>query len=247
MEYFYPEYKLRIGSIVLTEGVTLEYLQDNELKIDWCEIILSEKLQGVVSANYEDLVVLDLGYNGVFTTVFSGYVTDIEQNKFKAKSKMLNVHKTEITNSFLDATPDEVFTYILTASGIEKFDIDVGVFPTKRILNISKMNGIKALKYVENAFSIKNLSYFFEDDILKLVISKTTSKVYEFVYGVNIKNLDKIDDKSHCLKTVCVPFISVLDTIKVTHLKVNGEFIVNKIVVNINESGFIETKLYFKV
>lgn len=244
-DFFYPEYQAKIGNSVINEAIRLESVLNKETSFDWTQIIFTTNLFMKLNIKKGDEFTLSIGYNGRLEDVFTGYVTDIQKNIVTIKNEMIKLAKVMITNSFISSVPQEIIAFILEKAGVTTYELSKEPYPTKKLLNISKVNGIDAIKMVDKAFSISSISIF-KCKKFEWNVESKQDKVYELIYAENIIDLQCVETKKWELTTIAVPFIKVLDKINVSHPSISGTFIVDKIKIIIDESGFIRTKLTFK-
>lgn len=245
-DFFYPEYKVKIGSYATSEGIQLEAYLDKNISFDWVHINLTQKLFAELSTKKDDEFSLSIGYEGVFEEVFTGYVTDVQDNAIIIKNEMLKLARVKITNSFLSSVPQEIITFILEQAGILEYELSKEAYPIKKLLSLSKVSGTEALKQVDKAFNISPSHHIFKCKKFEWNVEANQKKVYSFIYAENIIALELIETKVWELTTIAVPFIKVLDQINIDHPKISGNFTISRIKIIIDESGFIRTKLTFE-
>jgi len=244
--FFYPEYQAKIGNNIITEAIQLEILFDKNTSFDWAQINFTINLFTAIGIKKDDEFSLSIGYDGGLEEVFTGYVTDMQGSTVTIKNEMLKLARVLITNSFVSSIPQEVVTFILEKAGVTEYELSKEAYSIKKLLNISKVSGIEALKIVDKAFNITPSIGIFKCKKFEWNVTTKQDKVYNFIYAENIINLECISPKTWELSTIAVPFIKVLSKVNVQHPSVSGDFIVDKIKININENGFIRTKLIFK-
>lgn len=245
-DFFYPEYRAQIGKYTINEGIKLEAYMDKNISFDWVHIHLTKNLFTEASIKKEDAFSLSIGYEGALEEVFTGYVTDVQDNAIIIKNEMLKLARVQITNSFLSSIPQEIITFILEQAGITDYELSKESYPIKKLLNLSKVSGTEALKQVDKAFNINASNSIFKCKKFQWNVPSNQKKVYSFIYAENIIDLELIETKVWELTTIAVPFIKILDQINIDHPKLAGNFNVSRIKIVIDESGFIRTKLTFE-
>lgn len=187
-------------------------------------------------------------YNNVFEEVFTGYVSKPYNgggftDEVTLKDEMLLLEETQINNTFLDTTPQEMIAYFLGKAGLSKMKLSSEGYPERKRLPIRQMNVIEAINAVHAAWNIKQ-PFFFSGGVFYWGEKPEQDKTYIFEYGINIIALTR-SGGSWELETVSAPFVRHSHKISVKHPKVNGEFEVSKVVSSTSENGFIRTKIYF--
>ena len=156
---------------------------------------------------------------------------------------MLLLEETQINNTFLDTTPQEMLAYFLGKAGVSKMKLSSKGYPERKQLSIRRMNVIQAINAVHAAWNIKQ-PFFFSGGVFYWGEKPEQEKVYTFERGVNILTLSR-EDGAWELETVSAPFVRHSHKINIIHPQVNGEFEVLKVVSSTNAEGFIRTRIYF--
>lgn len=247
-DLFYPDIKAEIGNYILTEGITTEVYSSDKSYFDWAKIRFTEEYEDAISVSENDPAIIQLGYNGVFEDVFTGYVAknyngSTYLNEILLKDDMLLLEKVIINNTFLEVTPQEIIKYGLAKAGISSYKILTDTFAAKARVPIYKKNMIAVLNEINALWSISK-KFFFADGTFYWGTAPEQTKVYEFKYSVNIISLTK-ENGLWKLETVSAPFIKHSHQIKVTHPKITGTYDVTKVVFKTNDSGYIRTYIYF--
>ena len=215
---------------------------------DWAKIRFTEQFQPEISLARKDPASIELGYNGVMEEVFTGFVARPYNygggaDEITLKDEMLLLEDTQINNTFLDTTPQEVISYVLAQAGVGKKKLKARGFPTRKKLPIRQMSGVQAINAVNAAWSLKE-RFFFSGGVFYWGEKPEQQKVYTFEYGVNIINLTRLGGVWE-LETVSAPFVRHSHKINVIHPKISGEQEVIKVVSSTNDDGFIRTRIYF--
>lgn len=248
IELFYPQIVAQVGSYALDAGIEFEIFSAKSSYFDWAKIRFTEQYQPKISLSRKDPAAIELGYDGIMEEVFTGFVSRPYNHagaadEINLKDEMLLLEDTQINNTFLDATPQEVISYILTQAGVSKKKLNAQGFPIRKKLPIWQMSGVQAINAVNAAWNLKK-RFFFSGGVFYWGEKPEQQKVYTFEYGVNIINLIRLGGVWE-LETVSVPFIRHSHKINVMHPKISGEQEVVKVVAYINDDGFIRTKIYF--
>ncbi|MCT4687113.1 serine/arginine repetitive matrix protein 2 [Vallitalea sp.] len=248
-DLFYPEIQADIGSYSFDKGIEVEVYSSKASYFDWAKVSFTEELGEKVTLSKLDEAVVKLGYDGNLDDVFKGYVNDpvntggSSQNEIILKDDMIKLEETIITNTFLEATPQEILRYSLKKAGIQDYKLSSKVYPKKSIVPIFRKSVIDVIEEIHNLWRIKEL-FFFADKIFYWGEKPSQSKVYEFEYAVNIIDLTFADGLWE-LVTVSAPFIKHSQKIKVIHPSISGEFEVSKMVFSTTGDGFTRSKIYF--
>lgn len=188
------------------------------------------------------------GYDDIFEEVFTGYVSKPYNgggftDEVTLKDEMLLLEETQINDTFLDTTPQEMISYFLGKAGVSKMKLSSQGYPKRKRLPIRQMSVIEAINAVHAAWNTKQ-PFFFSGGVFYWGEKPEQSKIYTFEYGVNIISLVRTGGAWE-LETVSAPFVRHSHKINVIHPKVSGEFEVSKVVSSTGENGFIRTKIYF--
>lgn len=248
LELFYPQIEARAGPYVLDAGIEFEIFSAKSSYFDWAKIRFTEQFQPEIHLARKDPAAIELGYSGVMEEVFTGFVSrpynyGTGADEITLKDEMLLLEDTQINNTFLDTTPQEVISYVLAQAGVSKMKLSAQGFPARKKLPIRQMSGVQAVNAVNAAWNIRK-RFFFSGGVFYWGEKPGQQKIYTFEYGVNIINLVRFGGVWE-LETVSVPFIRHSHKINLIHPKISGEQEVIKVVTYINDDGFIRTKIYF--
>lgn len=113
LELFYPQIAARAGPYSLDAGIEFEIFSAKSSYFDWAKIRFTEQFQPEISLARKDPAAIELGYNGVTEEVFTGFVArpynkGSGADEITLKDEMLLLEDTQINNTFLDTTPQEV-------------------------------------------------------------------------------------------------------------------------------------------
>ena len=125
LELFYPQIAARAGPYTFDKGVEIEVYSSKSSYFDWAKIRFTEQFQPKISLARKDPAAIELGYNNVFEEVFTGYVSKPYNgggftDEVTLKDEMLLLEETQINNTFLDTTPQEMIAYFLGKAGDRK-------------------------------------------------------------------------------------------------------------------------------
>lgn len=247
-ELFYPEISVNVGNYGFKKGVEIEAYSSKDSYFDWAKIRFTQQFSEKITLSKKDKALIELGYDGVFDEVFEGYVVSpmnegSYSNEIILKDDMILLEETYITNTFLNATPQEILTFCLNKAGITDMKISSKVFQKKKVVPVFKKNVIAVIEEIHNVWKIKE-QFYFSGGVFYWGEKPEQKKVYEFEYGVNIISLERPGGVWE-LETVSTPFIKHSQNIIVRHPKISGTFETKKVVFTTNETGFIRTFIYF--
>lgn len=248
IELFYPEINVAIGSYNFQKGIEIEVYSSKDSYFDWAKTRFTQQFNEKITLNKKDKAVMELGYNGVFDEVFEGYVVSplsegSYTNEVILKDDMIHLEETYITNTFLDATPQEILRFCLNKAGISNMKISSKTYQKKKVVPIFKKNVISVIEEIHSIWKIKE-EFYFSGGVFYWGEKPEQKKIYEFEYGINIISLERPGGVWE-LETVSTPFIKHSQKIIVRHPKISGEFETKKVVFTTNETGFIRTYIYF--
>jgi hypothetical protein len=247
-ELFYPETNINIGGYGFQKGIEIEVFSSKDSYFDWAKVRFTQQFNEKITLSKKDKALIQLGYNGVFDEVFEGYVVNpmsegSYSNEVVLKDDMIRLEETYITNTFLDATPQEILRFCLNKAGITNMRISSKVYQKKKVVPVFRKNVIAVIEEIHSIWKIKE-AFFFSGGVFYWGEKPEQKKVYEFEYGVNIISLER-PGGVWVLETVSTPFIKHSQKIIVRHPKISGEFETKKVVFTTNDAGFIRTYIYF--
>ena len=157
LELFYPQIAARAGPYTFDKGVEIEVYSSKSSYFDWAKIRFTEQFQPKISLARKDPAAIELGYNNVFEEVFTGYVSKPYNgggftDEVTLKDEMLLLEETQINNTFLDTTPQEMIAYFLGKAGLSKMKLSSKGYPERKRLPIRQMNVIEAINAVHAAW-----------------------------------------------------------------------------------------------
>lgn len=193
LELFYPQIAAQAGPYRLDQGIKFEIFSAKSSYFDWAKIRFTEEFQPEISLARKDPAAIELGYDGIMEEVFTGFVT-CPYNKgggvdeITLKDEMLLLEDTQINDTFLNTTPQEVISYILAQAGVGEKKLNGQDFPIRKKLPIWQMSGVQAINAVNAAWGIRK-RFFFSGGVFYWGEKPEQQKVYTFEYGVNIISL----------------------------------------------------------
>lgn len=246
-DFFYPEIHVGIGNYSFSDGVELEVHSSQSSYFDWAKVKFTDRFSDKILLKKRDETFIQLGYGSSFESVFYGYVPktygEINQNEILLKDHMLLLEDTVVTNTFLDASPQEIISYVCKKAGVKEIRLSKEKFQNKKRITVSKKSGIEVIQEVNFVWKIKK-TFFFQTGVFYWGVKPEQSYIYFFEYGVNIISLERTNGFWE-LVTISAPFIKHSHLINVEHPDLSGKFEVKKVVFTTNESGFIRSTIYF--
>lgn len=248
-ELFYPDKEVIIGNYHFSKGIAVEVHSNKETAYDWAKIKFTGEFQENVVFQKKDKVSIRLGYDGNVQEVFSGFLNQsynqaAGMDEILVKDNMTLLNKTEITNTYLSTTPQEIIEYGLKKAGISNYQLDNKGYPVKSKVPIIQSNFMDVLKKINQLWGINNTGYFIGETFY-WGCTKEQTKTYQFEYGSNIISLTR-ENGLWMMATVSIPDIRHGMKICVEHPKISGTFEVVKTVFKTNEEGFLRTGIYFE-
>ena len=249
MELFSPLIRVITAKYTYTKGLELEINSCEDTYYDWAKLRFVRPMEQTVSIARHERITIQIGYNGSFATVFTGYAaTDLtasaNANELLLKDGMLLLEDVRINSTFLNTTPQEIIRYCAGLAGITQLQLSTAVYQSRACLPIIGQNGIQIIQSINTYWRIQP-KFFFQDDVLYWGITAPQSKLYCFEYSKNIISL-QLTDGYWELVTVSVPFVKHSQMIRVKHPNISGDFKVHRVRVSTQASGFIRTTLSFK-
>lgn len=247
-DLFYPQIVVKIGKYVFTEGVGIEIYSARASRTDWARIRFTKELPAEIEVNAMDEAAILLGYNGVLDCVFSGYAdapfaSSSGANEIVLKDAAIKLANTIISETFTDATPQEIIRYILAKSDIDSAELLDNEFQTLHRVGIYHRSGLYAIDDVHAAWGI-SYPAFFRYGTFYWGKAPAQDDLYTFEYGVNIISLSKINGIWE-LVTLSAPFVRHSDQIAIEHPMISGKFTVLSVAFITNEDGFVRTTIRF--
>jgi len=246
-ELFYPEISAEAGGYAFNKAVEAEVYSDQDSYFDWGKIRFTPEFQPKLDIPAKEKGAIMLGYDGVLEEVFAGYVSKPfnggYMNEIVLKDKVTLLEETDITNTFLYTTPQEIISFCLARSGATEYRLSPAIYPARKYVPIYRKNVIAVIKELHTLWGI-NEKFFFSGGVFYWGEKPEQDQIYQFEYGVNIISLTR-PLRLWELETVSAPFVKHSHKISLIHPKVSGEFEVKKVVFKTNDTGFIRTYINF--
>lgn len=246
-EIFCPEIKVQIGQYQIEKGISVNLWSSKSADKDWGKLKFSKAFQSQITINENDPVKVYLGYAGKLEKVFSGVVTSsynqgagADEILIQDKSRLLE--RTIMKDSFHDCTPQEIILAGLSVAGVTDYKLSQDVYLPKTV-PVSRKNMIDVLKQINQVWKLE-VSYGFIGGVFYWGVQPNQDVQQVFSYGENIISLSR-DSGLWLLETICIPMLQHSQIVSVHHPKVSGDFLIQKIHIMSDESGFIRYQIYF--
>lgn len=253
-EYFSPEVLAKVGDYEINAGIEIKMVLDLKKDYDFVNIKITPAILKSMDTNFvnnftksgDDIEVF-LGYNEKFEKVFTGIVTSYKNDEITGKNYFYKISNILINRNFTNCTFDEMLKFILNQGDITNIDIKTEATSVKKLLNIKDLNGLEAIKYIEQKWGIKDSIYYFENDKFIYNGEHKQSKIQVFKYAENILNIENIEKGFWEIETISVPSLKLRDIAYISHPKLQGEFQVISLKFTVNQYGFVRTKFTIKI
>lgn len=159
-----PEFKVSLKDYILTSGMEVSCFSSSETKSDWCKVELTSQLQKIISYEDSEPVSVQLGYDGDYDILISGYARRTGSDYWKEiliRDDMIKLERVEVKATFRYCEPQDILKYILKQAGIDEL---VGEYISEIAL-VDEENDIVAIATfmakgkdtMEDTFSIQDL------------------------------------------------------------------------------------------
>lgn len=242
-----PEFRVTVGSYVMTSGIEVECFSSRESHMDWCRVELSPELQGYIQFRDMDEAVVELGYDGDFDCLINGYVRCEKEDYWKEimiKDDLMKLERVEIKATFVDCEPQDIIRYILTCAGIEDYVLAGEFYGKRDRLVIDKRNGLQAMAEVNSSWGI-GLPFFFQDKVFYWGAKQGQKETYVLEEGETILSLNKFGSLWEA-ETIAIPWIHHSQQVDVRHSKFSGTVEVVKTIVRSDDKGVVHMYIYFE-
>ncbi|WP_113673499.1 hypothetical protein [Vallitalea guaymasensis] len=225
---------IEIGKNIVTEGIGVDLVSSTLTDYDYAKLTIQEELHNLIEINNNEEVKIDMEFDGVITTLFTGTIVDIKSNTVRCKDDMIRLLDIDVNYTFVDTTPQEVVRYVLDKADISDYVIGNGIYP-RRLIYINNLNGVQVLKELSKIYGLKNV-YRMEKGVFYWGTQSVIKDTYQFTYGENIITLT-FSGESWELTTIALP-ITCNDQAMINHPELTGTFAIDK-VRYFNDDGFM--------
>ena len=256
-----PYIDLKIGSTeVRNQFSSLDVMLSCKQPADVCEFALKLGLPDLGLVKDKEIE-LYIGYSEEKSwKVFSGYVYEPRAPRFLCKDEALKLFKTNIIQTFLNVTPQDVINFGLKKAGITQIDLDSKVYPKKERFAAAGENASDLVRRVNTTWGISNDWYFKEKKFYWKPFTPISGPVYSYQYQQNILDLTFTTDRepygqrtagstssSGKLLSVVSPWINYGQEIEIIWPEIKAtRFIVEAVRHFMTEVGTLRTEIDFR-
>lgn len=237
--------QIHIGNSLIQDGITTFDCWRSRLDpVDILEFNLFSGLGLVIEkGSPTDFWIANFG--GKLTKVFAGQIDSVG-SALRARDGMVEVLKTPVYQTFLNATPQEILSAGLQLAGITDFQLSSKVFPRRNfVAAVPSVHDL--IKRINQAWEIGFDAYFDTERVFHWHERPAQSTLPVFAYGQNIISLD-FDDTKGTLLTVGLPEIDHSMLIGIDHPSVPAtEVLVDTVHHYQGEKGGMRTEIYFSL
>lgn len=258
---FYPCIELNIaGAAIRNQFAALDLWLSRKEPADLCEFTLKTGLPDLGLAK-DSAVEIAISYNlEQKWTVFSGYVVEAQTTRFVCKDEGIKLFRSEIIQTFLDATPQDIIRFGLRKAGISEMKLDSKPYPTKPRFIASGENISELVRRVNTTWGINNDWYFAGKTFCWSSELRTDKPIYTYEYGENIIDLEFSTDRdphgqrkagqtsgAGKLSTVVSPFVDHSQEVIILWPETkSSRYFVEKVHHFLNENGALRTELFIR-
>jgi hypothetical protein len=242
-----PEFKVSTAKYEITSGMEVECFSSREARSDWCRVELTSQLQGTVSYDDMEEATVELGYDGDYDTLLTGFCKRTDNDYWKEiliRDAMIKIERTVIKTTFVFCTPQDIIRYVLTQAGITEYRLADIAYGTKDTVIVNSQNGIWTITQVNNVWGLEN-DFFFQNGIFYWGCRPEQKTIYILEESENILSLKRYGSLYE-IETLGVPWIHHSQEIEVSHSKYSGTVKVEKTITRSDENGYTRMFIYFK-
>jgi hypothetical protein len=242
-----PEFKVSTAKYEITSGMEVECFSSREARSDWCRVELTSQLQGTVSYDDMEEATVELGYDGDYDTLLTGYCKRTDNDYWKEiliRDPMIKIERTVIKATFVSCIPQDIVRYVLTQAGITEYRLADTAYGTKDTVIVNSQNGIRTITQVNNVWGLEN-DFFFQDGIFYWGCRPEQDTIYILEESENILSLKRYGSLYE-IETLGVPWIHHSQEVEVSHSKYSGTVKVEKTITRSDENGYTRMFIYFK-
>ena len=242
-----PEFKVSLKDYILTSGMEVSCFSSSETKSDWCKVELTSQLQKIISYEDSEPVSVQLGYDGDYDILISGYARRTGSDYWKEiliRDDMIKLERVEVKATFRYCEPQDILKYILKQAGIDDYEMSDKSYGSKETIIINSQNGIEAIKEINNIWGIEN-NFFFRNRRFYWGCRPAQDVIYVLREDENVLSMQKYGDLFE-IETLGVPWIHHSQLIKIEHSKYNGMSFVEKTIIKSDADGRVRMYIYFR-
>lgn len=247
IEYFYPKVKVNINGLSLNKGFSIEVVSSKNTVYDYAKITFTKELLDKINVKKNDECTILFGYSENLESIFQGSVVkDFNESSDKCsiqlKDDMLKLERTIITDTYMNAVPQEIISNVCLKADIQDLSLDTQTYASKTV-PIQSMNDIKVIKHINSLWRL-NHNFYMQSGRFFWGSSENQKEIAVFNYGSNILSLKKIAGLWE-MQTASVPFLKHSNKIRINHPLVSGDYEISKIVFKVNDQGFVRSLIQF--
>lgn len=245
-KYFFPEFSLKVGNLIFTEGISLDYYSSKKAMSDWMHIRFTDKLHKTMGFQPMQKATFQFGYSGALEQIFSGYIDRIGQSGAEVicKDAMLKLQKQKLTELYLSVSQEEYLKTLLGQAGVKIGTIQAqGKFRKDKVM-IENITYAEAVQRANTLWKTNSFFYFDSKEQFYFNSPKPQKEQYLFKYGESILNCTK-HQNMYELEVIPV-HVDYTNKITVDHPDCSGEFEVLEVRFHVTDRGFPKMFLYFE-
>lgn len=185
-----PEYRLLLQEAELSSGFYIRYVSSMDARCDTCRLALEQETAEVLDGYDIGDCAIEMGSEEDFDLLIEGEGQwQKNRTEILILDGMQQLYRTSVRNTFLSCHPQEAVRYILTLSGVEKFEMSEAVYPVKDTFSVDAQNAVEALKELNAAWGI-DVKFFWWGDTFYWGTRPEQEDVYE-LDDSNVLKLEK--------------------------------------------------------
>ncbi len=242
-----PEFRVTIGSYIITNGIEVECFSSKDSHMDWCRVELSPELQGRLYFQDMDEASVELGYDGDYDNLITGYVRCEKEDYWKEimiRDDLMRLERVEIKAAFIDCEPQDIVRYVLACAGIEDYKLSEDHYGKRNRLVIDKRNGIQALAEVNSSWGI-SIPFYFQNKMFYWGTRQGQDDIYMLEEDETILSLNKYGSLWEA-ETIAIPWIHHSQQVEVRHSKYEGTVEIQKTIIRSDDTGAVHMYIYFE-
>lgn len=237
--------QIRIGNVVVSSGLKeLDVWRSRKDPAGYASFLFKDEVE--IDTPQGAIVEIDLGYDeSNAARVFTGNVSRPDQERIIAKDSMTKLLQTKVTQSFLQATPQDMIRFGLKLAGIETYSIASQAFSPKDqvVANLNVHDMIR--QRINSYWNIDFAPYFDARDVFVWQPLARPKEMFLFQYGENILEM-LADGEIGMFRTVFVPGLDHSQYITISHPRANGIALVETVHHFIQDDK-LRSEIYYKL
>lgn len=243
-----PQFRVTIGSYLITNGIEVECFSSKESYMDWCRVELSPQLQGRIPYKDMDEAKVELGYEDDYDLLIAGYARHESEKgdywkEIMIKDDLMKLERVEIKASFIDCEPQDIVRYVMACAGIKDYVLSKACYGKRDRLVIDQRNGIQTLADINSSWGV-SVPFYFQDRIFYWGTGPGQNEIYVLAENETILSLNKYGSLWEA-ETIAVPWIHHSQEVEVQHSKYSGIVTVEKTIVRSDDTGAVHMYIYF--